>query len=391
MAAKASHRITSRGLAAFTAVLLALCAHSALAADVGETYVVQPGDTLTIIATGYGVSVSDLIQLNELDDPDSLIVGATLTLPAGATDTRSTTARGGARPELSGSSGSSIAPPSAPSSPITSPTVTASPSATASPTVTVTPSPATRNAQMAPVPSTGQSTMYIVQNQDTLATIARRYGVTVDDIMMANHLTPADRITVGLALRIEPGAASRAALAASSSSASTGTASNAAVTVSTTSTVTTTASTSAARPATTTGTATPTPTPARTGASTSNVVNVAMQYRGAPYVYAGMGPSGFDCSGFAYFVYRQAGTPISRDIFDQYDAGTHPVRADLQPGDLVFFADTYMAGLSHVGIFIGNQQFIHAADEDSGVSISYLNSDYWAGHWYGATRVAPQS
>jgi cell wall-associated NlpC family hydrolase len=112
-----------------------------------------------------------------------------------------------------------------------------------------------------------------------------------------------------------------------------------------------------------------------------------VQYAQYPYEFGGSSPEGFDCSGFVYFVFRQSGTPISRDIYGQYAAGSHPDRNDLQAGDLVFFANTYMAGLSHVGIYMGNDQFIHAADETSGVAISNLRSDYWTAHWFGATRV----
>ncbi|MPZ15997.1 MAG: peptidase, partial [Chloroflexi bacterium] len=59
----------------------------------------------------------------------------------------------------------------------------------------------------------------------------------------------------------------------------------------------------------------------------------------------------------------------------------------LQPGDIVFFENTYMPGLSHNGIYIGGDQFIHAADPSTGVTVSSLSSSYWASRWFGATRV----
>jgi len=105
-------------------------------------------------------------------------------------------------------------------------------------------------------------------------------------------------------------------------------------------------------------------------------------------VFGGTTPQeGFDCSGLVYWVSQLAGRTVPRDIFGQYAAGAHPTIAQLQTGDLVFFQNTYMDGLSHNGIYLGNGRFIHAADESAGITISNLNHDYWADHWYGATRL----
>jgi cell wall-associated NlpC family hydrolase len=112
---------------------------------------------------------------------------------------------------------------------------------------------------------------------------------------------------------------------------------------------------------------------------------IALEYAGAPYVYGGDGPSGFDCSGFVQYVMSRAGRPVPRDLFGQYNAGSHP--ASLEPGDLVFFQDTYESGLSHVGIFIGNGQFIHAISEERGVGISSLAEPYYIDRWYGSARI----
>jgi cell wall-associated NlpC family hydrolase len=111
-----------------------------------------------------------------------------------------------------------------------------------------------------------------------------------------------------------------------------------------------------------------------------------MSLRGAPYSFGGVSPDGFDCSGFTYFVFNRAGIPMSRDMTAQYHSGVHPSRDHLVPGDLVFFRDTYMPGLSHSGIYTGNGEFIHANNEDSGVTVSRLNSAYWDSRWYGAAR-----
>jgi peptidoglycan endopeptidase LytE len=116
------------------------------------------------------------------------------------------------------------------------------------------------------------------------------------------------------------------------------------------------------------------------------VPTIALQFRGAPYSFGGAAPDGFDCSGFVYFVLTRAGLPIERDIWSQYESGGHPDRHQLLAGDLVFFQDTYGTGLSHNGIYLGNGQFIHAANEDTGVAVSNLAGSYWEGHWLGATR-----
>jgi len=68
--------------------------------------------------------------------------------------------------------------------------------------------------------------------------------------------------------------------------------------------------------------------------------------------------------------------------------GDRVLRTDLEPGDLVFFQNTYMAGISHGGIYVGDGEFIHANSPGSGVIVSSLSDSYWANHWAGATRVA---
>jgi cell wall-associated NlpC family hydrolase len=124
------------------------------------------------------------------------------------------------------------------------------------------------------------------------------------------------------------------------------------------------------------------------GASGNALVSYAMRYLGYPYVWATHGPSSFDCSGFTYWVVLNVlGKNIGAGTWTQVSAGTAVSRNNLQPGDLVFFQNTYTAGLSHVGMYIGNNQFIHAQNEATGVVISDLNSSYYSSRWYGAVRV----
>jgi cell wall-associated NlpC family hydrolase len=119
------------------------------------------------------------------------------------------------------------------------------------------------------------------------------------------------------------------------------------------------------------------------------MVDFAMQYLGYPYVWATSGPNSFDCSGFTYWVVKNiVGSDIGRSTSSQVASGTSVDRGSLQIGDLVFFQNTYTFGLSHVGIYIGNGQFIHAENSGTGVVISSLDSPYYATRWYGAVRVA---
>lgn len=114
------------------------------------------------------------------------------------------------------------------------------------------------------------------------------------------------------------------------------------------------------------------------------LLGIANQYKGVPYVFGGSSPSGFDCSGFTRYVYSAVGIDLPRCADEQYCVGSDVSMANLQPGDLVFFS-TYDSGVSHVGIYIGNSQFINAATD--GVGVADLNSHYWSSRYIGAKRV----
>lgn len=129
--------------------------------------------------------------------------------------------------------------------------------------------------------------------------------------------------------------------------------------------------------------------PESTGsASGSEILAEAKKYLGVPYVYGGASPSGFDCSGFVYYVLKQVGISAYRTPADQWNQGSSVARSDLEPGDVVFFANTAGAGLSHVGIYAGSGQFIHSPNSRSTVSYSDLSSGYWSDHYYGAKRMS---
>jgi cell wall-associated NlpC family hydrolase len=125
------------------------------------------------------------------------------------------------------------------------------------------------------------------------------------------------------------------------------------------------------------------------GSVGEQIVDFALQFEGYPYVYAGEGPYAFDCSGFTMFViHNTLGIDIPHDMLVQYQMGRSVSRDELQPGDLVFFANTIRPGMSHDGIYIGGGQFIHAETESSGVRISDLDAEYYSSRWYGAVRFA---
>ena len=119
-------------------------------------------------------------------------------------------------------------------------------------------------------------------------------------------------------------------------------------------------------------------------------VDYAMKYKGYSYVYGGASPSsGFDCSGLVYYVYKQLGHNVGRTCPDQLYAGTQVSRGNLKPGDIVVFERTYTANCraTHSGIYIGNGQFIHAANSRYGVTITSLDTDYYASRFICGVRV----
>ncbi|TAK34636.1 MAG: peptidoglycan endopeptidase [Chloroflexota bacterium] len=117
------------------------------------------------------------------------------------------------------------------------------------------------------------------------------------------------------------------------------------------------------------------------------VAQLALQLVGYRYRWAGASPStGFDCSGLVYYVYQQAGRPIPRTLWAQLESGPRVSRDALQPGDIIYFANTYMPGLSHDGIYIGDGNFVDAVSEGVGVIVNSLSNPYWSYRFYAANR-----
>lgn len=117
------------------------------------------------------------------------------------------------------------------------------------------------------------------------------------------------------------------------------------------------------------------------------IVDYALQFLGCRYVYGGSSPKGFDCSGFTSYVYKQFGYNLNRTASDQLDNGTPVSKEELQPGDLVMFKEGGSKRASHVGMYIGNGQIIHASTASVGVVISDLYSSYYVRTYVGARRI----
>ncbi len=118
------------------------------------------------------------------------------------------------------------------------------------------------------------------------------------------------------------------------------------------------------------------------------IANYALQFVGYNYVYGEESPSrGFDCSGLTWYVYHQFGYDIERRASLQYaNNGVSISKDQLQKGDLVFFSSNG-SGVTHVGTYIGNGQFVHASTSRTGVIISDLGSSYYTGVYWGAKRI----
>ncbi|MGG0207452.1 enterotoxin EntFM [Bacillus mycoides] len=125
---------------------------------------------------------------------------------------------------------------------------------------------------------------------------------------------------------------------------------------------------------------------APTGGDTSSIAGFARSLNGSPYRTAGTTPAGFDCSGFIHYVLNQTGHKGARQTVAGYWSSKTKT-SNPQPGDLVYFQNTYKSGPSHMGVYLGNGQFISAETDATGVRISSVSNSYWSKHILGYTKA----
>jgi len=117
-----------------------------------------------------------------------------------------------------------------------------------------------------------------------------------------------------------------------------------------------------------------------------SLLTTALALRGTPYRLGGNDLTGFDCSGFVRYVFAQFGHQLPREVQAQFKAGRPIPRDEIRAGDLVFF-ETVSKGASHVGIALGNDEFVHAPSSRGVVRTERYTVEYWAKRWIGARRV----
>ncbi|WP_163582904.1 LysM peptidoglycan-binding domain-containing protein [Gracilibacillus saliphilus] len=187
--------------------------------------------------------------------------------------------------------------------------------------------------------SVGSATVYVVKSGDTLSHIGAKYSVTVANLKKWNNLS-SDRIYIGQKLNIGEAKSSNSSSQNSSSSDK--------------STV-------------------------DVEYNVDKLIEAATSLEGTGYAWGGATPSGFDCSGYIYYVYKEAGMDIRRLSSSGYYDRSYYVD-NPKVGDLVFFEGTYKSGISHMGIYLGDNKFIHAGSS-TGVTITSLDNSYWKKHF----------
>jgi LysM repeat protein len=395
-------------------------------------YEVQEGDSLRFLAENFGVSTRTILQANSLDDPDLIRPGTRLKVPPAEEDTAGTASRPAPEPKVpqvyevqEGDSLRSLADQFG----VSPRTILLANNLDDPDLITV-------GTKLKVLPTSGVE--HEVGPGESLADIAAAYRVDLGPIIDYNGLTDPNVIAVGKKILI-PGAASRATVptaappaprvasppapvlsapaprAAPAQSATAQAAAAAAPVAKLAAQLAMPASAAAPtapapRPAAQTAPrtipqaavkpaaqavasiATPpapalAPAPSVASGGNGGLASIAMKHVGSRYVFGGTSPAGFDCSGFVWYVHKAAGINVSRGLAGQLNSGARVSRDSLQPGDSVFFANTYMPGLSHAGIYVGGGQFVHAIDERSGVGVSSMGSSYWAGRFVGASRA----
>jgi cell wall-associated NlpC family hydrolase len=122
-------------------------------------------------------------------------------------------------------------------------------------------------------------------------------------------------------------------------------------------------------------------------AKAQELTNFAKSYLGAKYCYGGSSPVGFDCSGYTMYVYARFGYKLPHSALSQMSMGEKVNRGDLDLGDLVFFSTTEPSSINHVGIYLGQGDFIHASSGYQRIKVNSLDESYYNTRYRGARRM----
>lgn len=325
----------------------------------GVLHRVQRGDTVAAIADLYIADARAVAEANSLGPGDLLEEGRLLVVPGGVMRTTE---------EM---------PP--PPSPTTVPAPTALPSAPTSPPPTK--APAIRQDQ-------ASGTTYTVKAGDTLYSIASSFKVPLVELSSANGITDPSRVRVGQQLSIPAGRQGQPGAPVPSAAQTPVPPPTATRPPATPTAVPTPVRTAVPTPVPPKATPVPPAAPPPAGSSRgAQIAAIAQKYLGYKYQWGGHSPAGFDCSGFTWYVYKEAGLNVpNHNLAGQMNAGPRIPREQLQPGDLVFFQNTYAPGLSHSGVFLGSGRFINAETEKAGVQVRALSDPYWSSRFLGGSR-----
>lgn len=253
-------------------------------------HIVKAKETLSQIASTHKVTISDIVKLNNLSDPNKLHIGQTLIISQKET------------------------------------------TVPAKSVVTPAPETVTKN--------------YVVKPRDTFSSIAKSHDISLEAIIAANNSVNPNNLQIGQVLNL-PGAGQNVTLASRSDEER----------------------------------------PRDTDRNLADqIIDYAKDLLGRPYSYGADGPKSFDCSGFTTYVFDHFDIDLPRTSASQADKGSKVSRSDLIPGDLVFFK-TSSRGISHVGIYIGSDDFIHASTGGGKVEISSLSEAYYNKRYVTARRI----
>ncbi|MBC5824632.1 MAG: C40 family peptidase [Candidatus Eremiobacteraeota bacterium] len=219
-------------------------------------------------------------------------------------------------------------------------------------------------------PSLASSARYTVARGDTLISIARHHGVTLKILETMNGLSPSSVLRIGEQLSVKDGRAYRIPHSARPLQYAINRALWQATHV---------AANALALPARRVRIV------HRVAALDISITKTALRYIGVPYAWGGTSLAGVDCSGFVQTVFYQHGIFLPRTADAQFSVGTRVASSSLRSGDLVFF-ETYTAGASHVGIYLGQGRFVHASSS-SGVRVDRLSEGYYASRFIGGRRL----